>query len=105
MPTYAELKEQIKKLEEQAEQVKQTEIETVLSDIKAKIAQYALTAEQLGFTAASKKTTEKAFANKKAAVMYRNGDLTWSGASRGRKPAWILAAQAEAKDIEQYRVK
>ena len=49
MTTYAELQAQIKKLQEQAEQVKDKELETVVADIKKKISEYGLTAEQLGF--------------------------------------------------------
>jgi DNA-binding protein H-NS len=39
-----------------------------------------------------------------AAVMYQKGDLTWSGAARGRKPKWVIEAQAAGEDIEKYRV-
>ena len=46
MTTYAELQAQIKKLQEQAEQVKAKELETVVADIKKKISEYGLTAEQ-----------------------------------------------------------
>lgn len=104
MATYAELQEQIKKLQVEAEKVKAAEIESILADVKGKIAQYGLTAEQLGFSAAPKKTTKKASASKDATVMYRKGDLTWSGAARGRKPAWVVEAQAAGEDLEQYRV-
>ena len=52
MTTYAELQAQIKKLQEQAEQVKAKELETVVADIKKKISEYGLTAEQ-GFKASS----------------------------------------------------
>ena len=105
-PTFDELQAQIKKLTEQAQAVKKTEIETVLKDMKAKIEKYGLTADQLGFTSAPKKTVKKASSStKEAVVMYQNGDLTWSGAARGRKPKWIMAAQAAGEDLEKYRVK
>ncbi|OQS22725.1 H-NS histone family protein [Chromobacterium violaceum] len=106
MSTYAELQAQIKKLQEQAEQVKVKELEVVIAEMKEKIAQYDLTAEQLGFTsAAPKKTTKKASAAKDATVMYKNGDLTWSGAARGRKPSWVKEILDAGGDIEKYRVK
>ena len=57
MTTYAELQAQIKKLQEQAEQVKAKELETVVADIKKKISEYGLTAEQLGFSSATGKTS------------------------------------------------
>lgn len=103
MATYAELQEQIKKLQVEAEKVKAAEIESILADVKGKIAQYGLTAEQLGFAAAPKKGGKKAAA-KESTVMYKKGDLTWSGAARGRKPAWVVEAQAAGEDLEQYRV-
>ena len=104
MSTYAELQAQIKKLQEQAEQVKNKEIETVVADIKQKISEYGLTAEQLGLATA----TRKGKGNKgaaKGAVMYKNGELTWSGAVRGRKPDWVKEILDAGGDIEQYRVK
>ncbi|MFC0168761.1 H-NS family nucleoid-associated regulatory protein [Pseudoduganella danionis] len=104
MSTYAELQAQIKKLQEQAEQVKAKELETVIAEIKKKISEYDLTAEQLGFASTSKKTTKKATA-KDSTVMYKNGDLTWSGATRGRKPDWVKEILEAGGDIEEYRVK
>lgn len=106
MATYAELQEQIKKLQVEAEKVRAAEIESVLADVKGKIAQYGLTAEQLGFVAGTRKGkgNKGASASKDATVMYRKGDLTWSGAARGRKPAWVVEAQAAGEDLEQYRV-
>lgn len=106
-PTFDELQAQIKKLTEQAQAVKKTEIETVLKDMKANIEKYGLTADQLGFITAPKKTVKKASStsSKEAVVLYQNGDLTWSGAARGRKPKWIMAAQAAGEDLEKYRVK
>ncbi|MYM40166.1 H-NS histone family protein [Duganella qianjiadongensis] len=105
-PSYDELQAQIKKLTEQAEAVRKTEIDSVLTDMKAKIEKYSLTADQLGFGAATKKAPKKASSSsKEAVVMYKKGDLTWSGAARGRKPKWVMEAQAAGEDIEKYRVK
>lgn len=104
-PTFAELQAQIKKLQEQAEAVKAEELETVIADIKEKIAQYGLTAEQLGFSSAPKKATKKAATPKDSTVMYKNGELTWSGAARGRKPDWVKEILDAGEDIEKYRVK
>lgn len=105
MSTYAELQAQIKKLQEQAEQVKAKELETVIADIRKKIAEYELTAEQLGFTSATSKKGTKKAAAKDSTVMYKNGDLTWSGATRGRKPDWVKEILEAGGDIEEYRVK
>lgn len=106
-PTFDELQAQIKKLTEQAQAVRKTEIDAVLTDMKAKIEKYDLTADQLGFSSTPKKTTVKKISSstKEAVVMYKNGDLTWSGAARGRKPKWVMEAQAANEDLEKYRVK
>ena len=97
MTTYAELQAQIKKLQEQAEQVKAKELETVVADIKKKISEYGLTAEQLGFSSATGKTSKKA-ATKESTVMYKKGDQTWSGAIRNN-----LWTDREFSDIDiQY---
>jgi DNA-binding protein H-NS len=106
-PTFDELQAQIKKLTEQAQAVRKTEIDAVLTDMKAKIEKYGLTADQLGFSSTPKKTTAKkvSASTKEAVVMYKNGDLTWSGAARGRKPKWVMAAQAAGEDLEKYKVK
>ncbi|MGJ7500378.1 H-NS family nucleoid-associated regulatory protein [Variovorax sp. ZT5P49] len=38
--------------------------------------------------------------------MYKKSDTeAWSGAARGRKPKWLVEAQAAGDDIEKYRVK
>ncbi|MFV2028843.1 H-NS family nucleoid-associated regulatory protein [Neisseria sp. S1] len=97
MATYAELQAQIKKLQEQADALKKAERKAVIAEIKEKIAAYDLTAEQLGL-APSKR------AKKESTVMYQKGDLTWSGSSRGRKPAWVNEVIEAGEDIEKYRV-
>lgn len=105
-PTFDELQEQIKKLTEQAQAVKKTEIEVILKDMKTNIEKYGLTADQLGFGSTPTKITKKSSTStKEAVVMYKNGDLTWSGAARGRKPKWVMTAQAAGEDLEKYRVK
>lgn len=102
MTTYAEPQAQIKKLQEQ--QVKAKELETVIADIKKKISEYGLKAQDLGFTSTTGKATKKAAA-KDSTVMYKKGDQTWSGAARGRKLDWVKEILDAGGDIEQYRVK
>ncbi|MDR1999944.1 MAG: H-NS histone family protein [Zoogloeaceae bacterium] len=104
MSTYDEIQDQIKKLQEQAKTVQQAEANAVIADVKAKIAKYGLTAAQLGFGAVTRKWKSAKKAAKSKSVMYRKGDLTWSGSKRGRKPQWILSALAAGENIEKYRV-
>jgi DNA-binding protein H-NS len=104
MSTYDEIQEQIKRLQEQAKNVKQEEIHAIVADIKAKIAKYGLNAAQLGLSTSGKRSAGKAARRRKAAVMYRKGDLTWSGSKRGRRPQWVRDALAAGENLEKYRV-
>ncbi len=98
MTTYAELQEQIKQLQEQADKLRAEEIKSVIADIKSKIKLYDLNALQLGLLDIEKSPRAK------AEVKYRNGDLTWSGNAWGRKPQWVLDVLAAGGDIENYRI-
>ncbi len=97
MATYLELKAQAEMLFKQAEELRQQEITDVIRDIKAKMAQYGITAEDLA--ASGKKTLSK----KPAVVKYRgpNGE-EWSG--RGRPPVWITEALDQGKSREDFVV-
>lgn len=97
MATYLELKAQAEKLLQQAEDLRQQEIADVIKEIKAKMAEYGITAADLG--SSSKKSTSKA----SPAVKYRgpNGE-TWSG--RGRSPVWLKEALEQGKSKEDFAV-
>lgn len=101
MQTYEEILGQIQVLQEQAEQVRQQEIQKVLADIREKIQKYDLSAEELGFSAA-RSSSGRSRSSRPRVVRYRKGDLTWAG--RGRKPKWIEELEAAGADIERYRV-
>ena len=107
MATYLELKAQAEQLLAQAEQMKDKETKDVIADIKTKVAQYGLTAEDLGFSSrgrAAKGTRAPRASKSTAAPKYRgpNGE-TWGG-GRGRKPQWVVNALAKGKNIEEFRV-
>ena len=59
MATYQEIVQKISELQKQAEEIKAREQASVIADIREKIEQYGLTAEDLGFGG-------KAVAGKKA---------------------------------------
>lgn len=106
MATYLELKAQAEKLLEEAEHLRRQEIAVVINDIKAKIAEYGLSAADLGFSNIA--TPRKASAGRKSeqtasVVRYRgpNGE-PWSG--MGRQPQWLKNALAEGKNKEDFRV-
>ena len=87
MSQYSELKAQIAKLQAQADEARRTEIADVIAMIREKIAEYGLSAQDLGFAAAAKRGRPP----KKAPLPPRYQDpktgATWSG--RGKPPNWI----------------
>jgi DNA-binding protein H-NS len=85
MASYKELKEQLKKLNEEAEAARHAELQTVVEEIRAKVAEYGLTVEDVfGRQRAQHRDTKTSVPPK-----YRDPKTgaTWSG--RGREPAWI----------------
>ena len=54
MSQYAELKAQIAKLQAQADEARRAELATVIADIRQKIAEFGLSATDLGFPSGAK---------------------------------------------------
>jgi DNA-binding protein H-NS len=98
MKTYAAIKAEIAKLEEQAERARKAEVAGVINRIKQAIAAYGLTAEDLGFgdsATSDRKSLRRARStpsSKTGVARYRDPATgkTWTG--QGRPPAWIAAA-------------
>jgi DNA-binding protein H-NS len=84
MATYKQLNAQLEKLQVEIVSAREREIEAAIAGIKEKIAEYGITAEELGFSSKRAGRREAALPPK-----YRNPKTgqTWSG--RGRVPAWI----------------
>jgi len=84
MATYKQLTQQLEKLQVQVLAAREKEMEAVIAQIKEQIAEYGITAEELGFSgkrpAARKAALPAKYLNPKTGQ-------TWSG--RGRVPAWI----------------
>jgi DNA-binding protein H-NS len=90
MATYKQLTAQLEKLHKEVAVAREKEIEQAIVDIKQKIVEYGITAEELGFAskrAAAEKTPLPA--------KYRNPKTgeTWSG--RGRSPGWLAGKNRE----------
>ncbi|QCP52475.1 H-NS histone family protein [Trinickia violacea] len=84
MATYKQLTLQLEKLQVQVLEAREKEIEAAIAQIKEKIAEYGITAEELGFS--SKRPTARKAALPAKYLNPKTGQ-TWSG--RGRVPAWI----------------
>lgn len=93
MSQYADLKAQIAKLQAQAEEARRTEIDNVIADIRQKIAEYGLSAQDLGFAVAAKRGRPPKKAPLPAKYQDPKSGNTWSG--RGKPPKWIVGKNRE----------
>jgi DNA-binding protein H-NS len=86
-----ELQAQIKELQNQEKQVRKQELIEVITDIKAKIKEYGLTASDIGFKGLTK------ISKPKSPPKYRDPKTgsEWSG--RGKAPLWISDAVKSGK--------
>lgn len=95
MKTYQDIKSKIAALEKEAETLLQRELSAVVAQLKKTIAQYNLTAADLGLTRGAAPARSKRGATAKAgkftvgAAKYRDpaSQKTWTG--RGKPPNWI----------------
>ncbi|MCC8393856.1 H-NS histone family protein [Paraburkholderia sp. MMS20-SJTR3] len=97
MASYKQLTAQLEKLHKEVAVAREKEIAQAIADIKQKVAEYDLTAEELGFTNSPKPRRKAASAS---VAKYRNPKTgeTWSG--RGRSPAWLVGKNRERFLIE-----
>lgn len=93
MATYKELKAQLAELESQAAIARQQEFETVLADIRAKVAEFGYTQQDIFGSRRGRPGPSHGAAPPK----YRDpaSGATWSG--RGRAPNWIKDAKNRDK--------
>ncbi|MGY4730702.1 H-NS histone family protein [Burkholderia pyrrocinia] len=99
MATYQELKVQADELSRRAEEARLAELETVIQEVRARVAEYDLTPEQIFGRKRGQgkaRTPSSAIAQK-----YRDPKTgaTWSG--RGREPGWIKGKRRERFLIEE----
>jgi DNA-binding protein H-NS len=100
MASYKQLTAQLEKLHKEVAAAREKEIAQAIADIKQKVAEYDLTAEELGFTTERKPARKTAKAVSASVAKYRNPKTgeTWSG--RGRSPAWLAGKNRERFLIE-----
>ena len=96
MTSYRELKARAEDLLRQAEDARATETAAVIADIRAKMAEYGITAADLG------SATKKSGSRKAVAAKYRHPTTgeTWSG--RGRSPHWLADELAKGRKREDF---
>lgn len=91
MTTYKELQSQIERLQKEAEQARKNEMSAAIAEIHAKMRDYDISPEDLGFSAGPgyAKRRQVKTARRPVAPKYRNDATgeTWSG--RGKPPKWM----------------
>ena len=104
--SYNEIQKQIKKLQAEADCLRQKEVASALAKVKAIVQEFGLTpADVFGVTNPSKaRKVVKARAKSAPAAKYRDAaGNTWVG--RGPRPAWFKAALASGMTEEQLLAK
>jgi DNA-binding protein H-NS len=96
MATYKQLTAQLEKLHKEMSLARDKEVTQAIADIKEKIAEYGITAEELGFSSKRPAARKPALPPK-----YRNPKTgeTWSG--RGRAPGWLAGKNRDRFLIEE----
>jgi DNA-binding protein H-NS len=86
MASYKQLTVQLERLHKEVAAAREKEVAQAIAEIKEKIAEYDITAEELGFSSRAGRPAQR-----KTPVPARYMDpktgQTWSG--RGRAPAWL----------------
>lgn len=85
MATYKQLTEQLAKVQAQMSAAREKEVAATIEQIKERIAEYGITAEELGFS--SRRSTSRKTGGLPPKYRDPKTGATWSG--RGRAPAWL----------------
>lgn len=100
MSRYKELQEQIAALQKLAEEARKQEMALVVAEIKAKMAEYGITMEDLG-SAVRGKGRRKASSG---VAKYRNPATGEQWTGKGRKPGWLVQALEQGRSMEEFRI-
>lgn len=108
MATLAEINKKIAELQAQADKMREEGKANAIAEVKEKIKEFGITAQDLGFenpTAAKKSKSPTAPKDKNIAYKKSESE-TWSG-GRGPKPQWVKdVISKEGKEaLENYKVK
>jgi DNA-binding protein H-NS len=98
MTTYSELKAQAAELLKQAERLRKEEIKGVVAEIKARMAEYGVTIDDL------KAPAKAGIKGQPVKAKYRNPETgaTWTG--RGKPPNWLKEAEGHGKSREAFLI-
>ena len=97
MSSYKELQAQIAALQQQADARRKEEVAAVITEIRAKMAEYGITVADIGG-----RRGQSAAKGAKVAPKYRHPQTgqTWSG--RGKQPRWLADAIAAGQSMDIF---
>lgn len=99
--TYKQIAKQIAALQKEADRLREEEVKEVVERIKSTIAEYGLTAADLGFSPFRPRAgAVKKRAAGNAAKFRDDQGNTWGG--RGPRPAWLREQIASGKALEDF---
>jgi len=113
MPTLAGIKAKMKTLQQQHDAIIAKQKAEVIAEIKQKIADFDISAADLGYKGSAAKGGRKVVqvakpkksAKKKSTPVYRGpNNEEWAG-GKGARPKWVKAVLDSGGDLEAYRIK
>jgi DNA-binding protein H-NS len=103
MSSYKQMLEKIADMQHEAEALRKQELASVISEVKNKIAEYGLSAADLGLSGGKTKG-KSATGTGTVSIKYRDSHgNTWTG--RGKQPRWLVQALSAGHKIEEFLVK
>jgi DNA-binding protein H-NS len=99
MSQYADLRAQIAKLQTQADEARKKEVVDVIAEIRQKIVEFGLSANDLGFAEAARRGRPPKKAPLPPKYQDPKSGNTWSG--RGKPPKWIAGKNRDRFLMEQ----
>lgn len=100
MSRFKQLQAQIAALQKEAEEARKQEVAEVVAEIKAKMAEYGITVDDLMPSGRGKGRRRAAT----GVAKYRNPDTGEQWTGKGRKPGWLMQALAQGRSLDEFRV-
>ncbi len=102
MSSYQEILSQIEDLKRKAEDARRQEMSGALAEIRRLMAQFGISAEDLG--SSGRTAAGKGKSRGIVAAKYRDpvSGKTWTG--RGRRPGWVVDLENQGKTLDDCRI-
>lgn len=94
--------EQLAQLKASAAKLRAEEISAVVQDLQRKIAEYGISAKELGLGSGPASPRRRVAAAPTGPTYRGPGGETWVGGTRGRKPRWLSEGLANGKTLSDF---